>query len=118
MLRAATHGLGVFERKLFEPSSAVGEPVVRISPTVRLLQNYPNPFNPVTTIPFFVNKATKINIVITNVLGQEIVTLVDEFKQTGFHKIKWDASAAPSGVYFYKLQIGDLIETRKCLFMK
>lgn len=87
-----------------------------------LKQNYPNPFNPSTTIEFSVPKGLEINslvlLKIYNSLGKEIKTLMDEVKEPGNYKIKFDASDLPSGVYFYELRTEDGSITRKMILLK
>jgi glucose/arabinose dehydrogenase len=72
-----------------------------------LEQNYPNPFNPVTSIGFSIGKTDFVNLKIYNVLGEEVQTLLNETKTAGSYKVNWDALNFPSGVYFYKLVVGD-----------
>jgi hypothetical protein len=83
-----------------------------------LSQNYPNPFNPVTTIKYTVPHKSFITIKIFNVLGKEITTLVNDEKSPGVYELTWNAGNLPSGVYFYRLQNGSFIDTRKMILMK
>lgn len=92
-----------------------GTPVRR---EFRLLQNYPNPFNPITNIQFSIPNGQFAMLKVYNVLGQEVVTLVNEVRQPGTYSIQFDASNLPSGVYFYRLQAGWFSETRKLLLMR
>ncbi len=88
----------------------------------KLEQNYPNPFNPSTKIKFTipsviaseVKQSHPVTLKVYNVLGNEIATLVDEFKPTGTYEIEFDASSLSSGIYFYKLNAGEYSETKKC----
>ena len=68
-----------------------------------LLQNYPNPFNAKTTIEFFLDKEGHVKLSIYDILGREIVTLVDKKMPVGLHTIQYDAETLPSGVYLYTL---------------
>ncbi|MCX6161232.1 MAG: T9SS type A sorting domain-containing protein, partial [Ignavibacteriae bacterium] len=84
-----------------------------------LKQNFPNPFNPSTTIMFDVLKQSKVTLRIYNVLGKEVAVLVDrEMSAASGYKVKFDASALPSGVYFYRLQAGDFVDTKRMLLIK
>ncbi|MCH8306052.1 MAG: M6 family metalloprotease domain-containing protein [Candidatus Marinimicrobia bacterium] len=83
-----------------------------------LEQNYPNPFNPLTEINYSIDKAGQTKLVIYNLLGQKVVTLVDRFKLPGRFRVQWDASKFASGVYFYKLTTGENTKVRKMLFLK
>ncbi|MCU0343316.1 MAG: T9SS type A sorting domain-containing protein, partial [Ignavibacterium sp.] len=83
-----------------------------------LSQNYPNPFNPTTTISYNIPEATNVKLTIYNLLGQEIKTLVNEFKESGVHTINFDASELNSGLYIYKLQAGSFVQTRKMTLVK
>ena len=82
-----------------------------------LLQNYPNPFNPRTTIQFDLPKSGNVTLKIFNMLGQEVASLVNERKQAGYYQVTWNANA-PSGLYFYRLQAGDYVETKKAILLK
>ncbi len=81
-------------------------------------QNYPNPFNPSTTIKFTLSKSSKIALKIYNLAGQEIETLVEGFRHTGEHELKWMVEGLPGGIYFYKLQAGEFSETKKLILQK
>ncbi|MDP2365682.1 MAG: T9SS type A sorting domain-containing protein [Ignavibacteria bacterium] len=100
-----------------------------------LFQNYPNPFNPVTTIKFSLPEAGNVKLKIYNILGQELKTLVNEYREAGTYTINFsaiggsasggDASNLNSGMYIYriaihsdKLQTGSFVETRKMMFVK
>lgn len=88
-----------------------------------IAQNYPNPFNPTTKIKYAIpqnEKGEKINvkIIVYDILGKEISTLVNDNKSFGDYEVNFDASNIPSGVYFYKLQAGDYIQSRKMLLIK
>jgi len=83
-----------------------------------LYQNYPNPFNPVTTIKYSVPERSFISMKVFNVLGQEIKTLVSEVKQEGTYSVSFNAGSLPSGTYFYRLQAGSYVETRKLILIK
>jgi len=83
-----------------------------------LSQNYPNPFNPSTSISFTLTTKTFVTLKIYNILGNEITTLVNELIPGGNHKVKFDATGLPSGVYLYSLNAGDFVETKKMLLMK
>jgi predicted outer membrane repeat protein len=86
--------------------------------TMSLLRNYPNPFNAVTTIEFFLPEASKAKITVYDLLGREVYLLTDDYRQAGNHAVVFDASSLCSGVYFYKLRAGDLIETKRMLLLK
>lgn len=88
-----------------------------------LSQNYPNPFNPVTTIKYAIpEKASRIthnvSLVVYNLLGQEVATLVNEQKPAGNYEVKFDASNLASGIYLYKLQTGEFSSVKKLILMK
>ena len=84
----------------------------------QLEQNYPNPFNPSTTIEFALPERSFVKLSIYNTLGQEIETLVNEEKGVGVHRIVWNASAYPSGIYFYKLETSKFQSVKKMLLLK
>lgn len=83
-----------------------------------LLQNFPNPFNPSTDIVFSLPSRAFVTLKIFDVLGREVSRLVAETLQPGDHSYRWDASGMSSGLYFYQLVAGELIETRKMIFLR
>jgi hypothetical protein len=94
-----------------------------LPPQFSLQQNYPDPFNPLTTISYTLPQRSYVTITVFNILDQKVRTLVDEIKPPGTHEIVWDGtdqSGKPvsSGMYFYKLQAGDYVETRKMVLLK
>ena len=89
-----------------------------------LRQNYPNPFNPSTKIRFEVplnkggDRGLSIKLIIYDVLGREVTTLVNEQLKPGSYETEWDASNYPSGVYFYKLITEDFSKAKKMILIK
>ncbi|MDY0083431.1 MAG: M14 family zinc carboxypeptidase [Ignavibacteriaceae bacterium] len=83
-----------------------------------LLQNFPNPFNPETEISFALAKSDNVTLKIYNILGSEVVTLVNEFMEAGKHTVKFNASDITSGVYLYTIKSGNFTATRKMILMK
>jgi len=83
-----------------------------------LTQNYPNPFNPITTISWEIQKDDFVTLKIYDILGNEVHTIVNEYQQAGFYQRSFDASSLSSGLYFYTLQSGSFIESRKMILMK
>ncbi|MBL8016896.1 MAG: T9SS type A sorting domain-containing protein, partial [Ignavibacteria bacterium] len=83
-----------------------------------LSQNYPNPFNPSTNIKFAIPQAGNVKMVVFDVLGREVVTLVNEFRQAGNYVVDFNASALSSGVYFYRIDAGNFTQTKKMLLVK
>jgi len=81
-------------------------------------QSYPNPFNPSTTIRYSLAKAEQVSLKIFNLAGQEIATLFEGKQSAGEHHVQWQAQGAPSGIYFYRLQMGEKVETRKMILMR
>jgi len=81
-------------------------------------QNYPNPFNPTTVIQYAVPKESEVSLVIYDILGKEVVTLVNGRKSAGRYSVNFNALNLPSGIYFYRLQAGDFSETKKMALLK
>jgi hypothetical protein len=108
-------------------------------PVTALLGNFPNPFNPYTTIGFTVGAgfasiqsasnagvglvATHVTLDIFNIRGQRVRTLVSGIKEPGHHSVTWDSTddrgqSVSSGIYFYRLKVGDFVETQRMLLLK
>ncbi|UCC78978.1 MAG: T9SS type A sorting domain-containing protein, partial [Candidatus Zixiibacteriota bacterium] len=83
-----------------------------------LMQNYPNPFNVQTNIRFLLPEPQDVHLTVYDLLGRQIRTLLDERKQAGVHTTTFDASLLSSGVYFYRLQTGDEVETKRMILLK
>jgi hypothetical protein len=81
-------------------------------------QNYPNPFNPSTSFTYELSKAGFVSVKVYDLLGREVATLVNEFKQAGSYPATWNAASFGSGVYFYKMQSGSFTSTKKMILMK
>jgi hypothetical protein len=83
-----------------------------------LSQNYPNPFNPITNFRFSTKEDGYVVLNIFDALGKEIARIVDQELHAGFYSITWDASNTPSGMYFYRMQAGEFVATKKLVLMK
>jgi len=79
---------------------------------------YPNPFNPVTTIDYALPNDTDVKIFVYNLLGRQVVQLVDQFQHAGYYSIKWDAGNIASGTYFIKMDAGNYVKTQKAIILK
>ncbi|OGC01397.1 hypothetical protein A2V82_12770 [candidate division KSB1 bacterium RBG_16_48_16] len=83
-----------------------------------LLQNYPNPFNSETLIAYQLPRASEVEISVFNLQGQKVATLARGHQIAGEYKLLWDASGLPSGLYLYRIQMGDFIQTKKAVLLK
>jgi hypothetical protein len=83
-----------------------------------LSQNYPNPFNPATSISFSIPKSAFVTLKIYNAIGQEVANLINEIKDPGNYKLNFDAAKLSSGIYFYRLEAGNFVSTKKMVLMK
>jgi hypothetical protein len=83
-----------------------------------LEQNYPNPFNPNTTIRYALPEKADVVLTVFNTLGQRVAALSQGEREAGVHEVVFDASALPSGVYFYRLTAGSIAAVRKCVVAK
>jgi hypothetical protein len=103
----------------FEFSDAINV-LVGTPSSFELSQNYPNPFNPTTSIKFQIPQSSIVSLKIYNILGKEVAVLVNEFKEAGNYQINFDAGTKglTSGVYFYKLNAGNLSSTKKLILLK
>jgi hypothetical protein len=101
----------------FEYSEII-EMEVGIPTEFSLEQNYPNPFNPTTKINFQIPELCFVTLKVYDVLGSEIATLVNGEKAIGTYELTWYAEQFPSGIYFYKLQSGPFVETKKMILLK
>ena len=83
-----------------------------------LHQNYPNPFTPVTNIRFDLSARSNVTLKVYDVTGREVTTLVNEVKPAGSYTVSFDGSSLASGVYFYRIQAGDFVHTKRMMLVK
>ena len=83
-----------------------------------LEQNFPNPFNPSTTIDYALNQSGIVTLKVYNLLGQEVRTLVNGFQNAGSYHATFTAQGLSSGIYFYRLQSENNIQTRKMILLQ
>jgi hypothetical protein len=83
-----------------------------------LHQNYPNPFNPVTSIRYQVPGVTSVRIAVYDLLGREVSVLLDGRQDAGSYTAEFDGSGLASGVYLYRLQAGDFVQTRRMVLLR
>lgn len=95
----------------------ISDPVSRVE-DFRLYQNYPNPFNPVTKIGFTISNFVLTQLSIYDINGKEVDKLINENLSPGSYNIQWNAENFASGVYYYKLTVGNFSETKKMIFVK
>lgn len=114
----------VFRRPLSQMITSV-EQISDLRPTDYILvQNFPNPFNPTTTFRFSIPTEEYVTLKVYDAFGQEVTTLISEVLQTGHYEKNWDASgifvnnAYSSGVYYYRIRVGNFIQTKKMLLLK
>jgi hypothetical protein len=81
-------------------------------------QNYPNPFNPSTRIAFSIPKTTTVQLKVVDALGRDVATIANGERSAGVYEVIWDASSLPSGIYFYRLQAGEFVDTKKMIVLK
>jgi len=95
------------------------EPVeIAVPKSYAISQNYPNPFNPVTKIDFEIPENTKVNVVLYDILGREVKTLMNEEKKAGYYTIELNANELSSGTYFYRINAGNFVKTLKMIVLK
>ena len=97
-------------------------PVELSNPTVPvdyiLAQNYPNPFNPTTTIEYSIPQSGNVKLQVYNSIGEEVATLVNNYKEAGTYQVDFNSKNLTSGIYFYKLEAGKFIQTKKMILLK
>jgi hypothetical protein len=83
-----------------------------------LLQNFPNPFNAQTTIQYSIPEASHVTIIVYDLLGRNVATIVNEEKQSGYHQVIWNSHNVSSGIFFYNIQACEFVETKKMILLK
>jgi hypothetical protein len=102
---------------LFQTTDVAQLPTSSVSSFI-LVQNYPNPFNPWTTIRYGLPQRSQMTLTVFNMLGQQVVQLVNGEMEAGYHEAKFDGSGLSSGLYFYRMQAGTYVETKKLILAK
>ena len=107
-----------------EKATDVTPPRAAVPQSFALEQNYPNPFNPVTIIKYTIGVASgqgqvaSVKLVVHDLLGREVATLVNERKAPGSYEVSFDASGLASGVYLCRMTAGDFVGTRKMILLR
>ena len=102
----------------WNPTTEINNEFYHIPTELTLYQNYPNPFNPSTTIKYQLPVSSKVTLKVYDVLGNKVITLLNEEKEAGTYEVMFDAGNYSSGVYFYRIQAGSFVETKKTVLMK
>jgi hypothetical protein len=108
----------------FDGYHTLRDAVVGIAPDERapnrfvLFQNYPNPFNPSTTIRYVLPDRSRVTLTVFNTLGLKVATLVEGEQEAGYHDVQFDASGLASGVYFYRLTAGNVVEAKSLVVVR
>ncbi len=108
----------VWKRPLSEITSVSENNKSNLPDDFALFQNFPNPFNPSTKITYSLPKNAHVILKIYDVLGKEVTTLVNEEKSAGYYSMRFDGSKLSSGIYFYRIQAGNFVSTKKFVLMK
>ena len=118
VIRVMTHGNGAYERKFLSQITSDSEDEPNTLSGFKLEQNYPNPFNPVTSMQYAIGNGQFVIVKVYDLLGKEITTLVNQEMPAGIHKLEFDGTGLPSGTYFYRLEAGNYVETKKMVLLK
>ncbi len=101
------------------PDNMMGVEIISEIPDDYMLHaNYPNPFNPVTTMKYDLPFDSEVTLTVYDMLGREVVTLVNEMKSAGRYSVTFNAAGLPSGMYFYKIKAHDFVQVRKMILLK
>lgn len=84
----------------------------------KLEQNFPNPFNPTTTITYTIPKSGRVQLAVFNLLGQEVALIFEGYQGAGMHEVEFRNAELPSGIYFYRIQAQDFVETKKLTILR
>jgi parallel beta-helix repeat protein len=110
--------IGAIENELRSPLTETERTIKKIPDSIQLFQNFPNPFNPNTTISYSVPKECFVTIKVYDVIGREIKTLVNEEKIAGNYSAQFNGTGLSGGIYFYRMQAGDFVQTKKLVLLK
>ena len=92
--------------------------VIKVPSQFNLAQNYPNPFNPNTTIKYAISNPQLVTLKVYDVLGKEVITLVNQMQTSGDYEVEFNAEELGSGVYYYQLKAGEFVSTKKMILIK
>jgi hypothetical protein len=115
-LHVGTLGGGTF--RTVQPTTYADPASDKTPSSFVLNQNYPNPFNSSTKIRFVLPRAGYVTAKVYDIVGRELSTLASAIFPPGEHTVQWDATGYPSGVYFYRFQTGDIVQTKKLILLK
>lgn len=109
---------GIFRRSIINAVTNVKKDNSYTIKEFNLKQNYPNPFNPVTMISYSIPESRNVKLVVYDMLGKEVSTLVNGVQEAGTHSVQFNGSHIPSGIYIYRIQAGRYSESRKMMILK
>ena len=104
--------------QLYEQMTFIEDDSGNLPSEFALCQNYPNPFNAATTIRYTLSQKSEITLLVYNLLGQQVETLLEGVQNPGEHSLTWDASHLPSGVYFARLATNNATKSGKMLLLR
>jgi hypothetical protein len=118
--RGTEFGISLFELGIFESESVTtsAEPAMAVPCSFVMEQNFPNPFNPSTQIGYQLNKSTEVQLVVYDMLGKEIATLVNQLQYAGHHIATFNAKNLASGIYYARLYAEGKVQIRKMMLLK
>jgi hypothetical protein len=106
-----------YRRGVFKTTDVRHDPVP-VPQEVHLEQNYPNPFNSMTVMSYELRVKSGVRLVVYDLLGREVATLISETKEPGKYSVEWNAEGVPTGVYFYRLFTEGGVLTRKAMIIR
>ncbi len=112
------HGQNVLYHNTLNDPTSIKEENDMLPDAIFLFQNYPNPFNPITKIKFFLPMPADVKLEVFNLVGQKISIIKCGNLESGKHSLEWNGSDFSSGIYFYRLQVGEYVETRRMVLLK
>ncbi|MFH1845477.1 MAG: T9SS type A sorting domain-containing protein [bacterium] len=110
--------VGYWHIRFFDVTTSADGEGDELPRAYRLDRNYPNPFNPTTTIPFALPKTGRVTLNLYDLTGRMVATLIDEDLPAGEHSIVLKSDRLASGVYFYRIQAGDFVQSRRMMLVK
>ena len=120
----ALQELGLYQQMAVLNNTTTSTDDDMISPnTYALYQNYPNPFNPSTTLNYYLPSSTSVRLIIYDMLGNVVNNLINANQSSGYKSVQWNATnnqgePVSAGVYLYKIQAGDFVDTKKMILLK